>query len=68
MWELGENIFLSFYNYTPFLQKLNRDMEDTKIHTELIENELTIFEMKNTLDGMNDRLDTTEERINWLIN
>ena len=39
-------------------------MEDTKIHTELIENELTIFEMKNTLDGMNDRLDTTEERIN----
>ena len=30
MWELGENIFLSFYNYTPSLQKLNRDMEDIK--------------------------------------
>lgn len=30
MWELGENIFLSFYNYTPSVQKLNRDMEDTE--------------------------------------
>lgn len=26
------------------------------------------LKMKNTLVGMNDGLDTTEERIDWLIN
>lgn len=46
------------------LKKLSRDMKDTtKNQTEHLEIKITVCEVKNTLEGINGRLDISKEEI-----
>lgn len=48
-------------------KKLSKDIEDiTKPQINLLEMKTTTCEMKKTLDGLNSRLDTAEEKISEL--
>lgn len=46
------------------LKKLSRDMKDIKKNqTEHLEIKITMYEVKNTLEGINGRLDISKEQI-----
>lgn len=50
-------------------ETLSRVMKDTKVtQVKFLEIKTTIFEMKNTLDGINVRLDILEEKTSGLEN
>lgn len=62
-----KTMFHMFENLWERLNMISRDMENIKkTQIQLLERNYSVFEIKNTPDGVNRRLGTTEEKVSEL--